>query len=558
MMKQIADYQLIAELKRGPYATVYRAYEARRQRFVLLKVLHATESATRLRFEQEAAHLAKLEHDNLVRVLQHGETQLPSGKSCAFLALEFIEGQTLAEAMQERRLPPDIAIYLVREILAALATAHRHQLVHRDIKPQNILLDNDGRVKVTDFGLAAVIGGFEERREIVGTPQYMSPEQGRGEAVTPASDLFSLGTVLYEMLAAISPFDGETMKERIYRVTHETPAPLARVLAPECARLSALVQRLLEKNPPRRFANAEQVLQELQACEDELRQRATAEDLRRFLAAPEVYQPRVREAKRRTVAPLQRWRYIAFAVLCFITLAGAWQLSQRRAAKENGNTQLAPGHETILAATDLNAPPASFSREKQDSSTTRSPQTSRALPAQTTGAKARVLSESVSADQKQLLEINKEEPAPTPLPPAVGYVRLTCLPMAYAVLHNDTLAQVDLEPSLLEVPAGKNVLTLRNPRFPAVQEVLHVTPGDTLDWKISLWEKVAALKLNVRPWAEVQIDGEAYGKTPLGEIMLAPGTHMLTFTHPERETFVLQRAFVAGQRDTLNIELRSK
>jgi serine/threonine-protein kinase len=557
MMKQIADYQLIAELKRGPYATVYRAYEARRERFVLLKVLHATESATRLRFEKEATHFAKLEHDNLVRVLRHGEAKLPSGKSCAFLALEFIEGQTLREAVHGRKLPPDLALYVAREILAALSVAHRHQLVHRDVKPENILLDHEGRVKVTDFGLAAVIGGREEQREIAGTPQYMSPEQARGEQVAAASDLFSLGAVLYEMLGAISPFDGETMVERLYRVTHETPAPLARVLAPECARLSALVQRLLEKNPQQRFADAEEVLREVRACEEELRQRATAEDLRRFLAAPDIYEPRVftPEAKRRALAQPQHRRYVAFAVLCFITLAGAWQLSQRRAAKEEGHAQLTSPHEAVLTATDFNAPAASFSKAQKDSSVALSQPQSRFVHEQKRELEAQPSPEAELTNQKQFVAVNHiEEPAP----PAVGYVRLACLPMAYAVWQNDTLGQIDLEPALFELPAGKNIFTLRNPRFPALQEIVQLAAGDTLDLRISLWEKVAALKLNVQPWAEVHIDGESYGKTPLGEIMLAPGAHTLRFTHPERETFVLQRAFVAGQRDTLNIELRQK
>ncbi|MEK7727237.1 MAG: serine/threonine-protein kinase [candidate division KSB1 bacterium] len=544
-MKPIADYQLIAELKRGPYATVYRAYESARERFVLLKVLHASESATRLRFEKEATHLAKLKHDNLVRVLQHGEAQLPSGKTCAFLALEFIEGQTLAEVMHERKLPPDLALYLAREMLAALAAAHEQQLVHRDLKPQNILLDHEGRVKVTDFGLAAMMGGDEEQREIVGTPQYMSPEQARGEAVTAGSDLFSLGVVLYEMLAAISPFDGESMVARIYRVTHETPAPLARMLAPECARLSALVQRLLEKNPQQRFAEAAQVLQEVHACEEELGQRAFAEDLRRYLNEPEHYQPRalVRRAAPRTSLSTRGWRYSAFALLCFITLAGAWQLSQQRLTKGASTAQAPPANEAVLTSNHVQAS-SSSQKEKEPSNAPSK------LAFDSTLEHTNEEAESEALPQKLLVE--EEKAAET------SYLRLACWPMAYAVLHGDTLGPVDLEPTRFEVPAGKIILTLRNPRFPAVQQVLQLSAGDTLDYKISLWEKVVALTLNVQPWAEVNIDGVSHGKTPFGEIMLAPGMHTFTFTHPERETFVLQRAFVAGQRDTLNIELRKR
>lgn len=546
MSKQIADYQLIAELKRGVHATVYRAYEAAHERFVLLKVLHAADESSRARFHNEATHLAQLEHENLVRVLRYGEAPLPSGKTSAYLALEFIDGQTLAEVMHGRKLPPDLALYVVREILQALGHAHERQLVHRDIKPQNILIDAEGKVKVTDFGLAATLTSFAEKGEIVGTPQYMSPEQARGESVTPASDFFSLGAMLYEMLTAIAPFDGESMIERLYRVTHETPAPLTRVLDEKLVRLAALVQRLLEKEPRRRFASAAQALQELRACEEELEQRAFAEDLRRYLNEPEQYQPRVlvRKAAPRTSVSTRRWRYAAFALLCFITLAGAWQLSQRRLKQEPSMKPSPSANEALLTSNHAQASSLS-PKEKEPSN---------APPKLEFDSTLEHTNDEVEPEipQQKLFVVEEEKAA------AISYLRLSCWPMAYAALNGDTLGQVDLEPSRFELPAGQNVLTLLNPRFPVVQQTLQLVAGDTLDYKISLWEKVAALTLYVQPWAEVSIDGVARGKTPLNEIMLAPGMHTLTFTHPERETFTLERAFVAGQRDTLNIELRRK
>ncbi len=562
MTKQIGDYQLIAELKRGRHATVYRAYEEKQSRFVLLKVLQATDSGTRVRFEKEAAYLAKLQHANVVRVLQYGDTQLPSGKSCSFLALEFIEGQTLAEVMSGRKVPPDLAIYIARESLLALSVAHRHNLVHRDIKPQNILIDSEGHVKVTDFGLAAAIGSYDEKGEIVGTPQYMSPEQARGESVTPASDLFSLGVLMYEMLTAISPFDAETMIERIYRVTHETPAQLSNLLEPKLARLSGLVHRLLEKKPEQRCASTHAVLSELAVCEEELKQRAEAADLCRFLAAPENYQPQTLEPLRLQSARTSRqhWRYVVPAVLLLTALAGAWQFTRQRPQNSQSTPSRITANETILTAADLQQTSAPAANVKQDSGShlERMPQIS-SLPNAESTSNTRIASPPVNmvaeSEKKAPLEFQAEEAATQP---SMGYLRLACLPMAYAVLEGDTLSQIDIEPILLALPAGKNVLTLLNPRFPPVLQAMQVTAGDTLDWKISLWENVAALKLNVRPWAEVFIGGRSYGKTPLGEIMLAPGTYTLTFVHPEREKFVTTRAFVAGQRDTLNIELRPR
>lgn len=537
MSKTIAEYQLIAELKRGHFATVYRAYEAGKERFVLLKVLH--DAAMRARLQNEAAHLAQLQHDNLVRVLRYGETQTPAGKRCAFLALEFIEGPTLAEIMHERKLPPDIALHIAREILLALNEAHRRQIVHRDLKPQNILINIAGRVKVTDFGLAAALGRSENAGEIVGTPQYMSPEQARGELVTPASDLFSLGVVLYEMLTGVSPFAGESMVERIYRVTHETPAPLTRVLEVNCARLSAFVQRLLEKESARRFADAPSALQELHVCEVELRQRAKSEDLCRYLQAPEQYQPHAYQprAARGGFASNKNGYYVAFALLCALVLIGAWRISQHEPESQpQPENAPAMNHvQTVPANTQPSETPNVLSRKLEPTPTRGANDSARIMPNAET--------ETLPASKPEL---------------TTSYLRLTCWPMAYAVLNEDTLGQVEVEPSRFEVPAGKHVLTLLNPRFPAITQTLHLTVGDTLDYKISLWEKVAVLTLNVQPWAEVSIDEKIYGKTPLGEIMLAPGAHTFTFTHPERETFVLHRTFVAGRRDTLNIELQKK
>ncbi len=556
MIKQIADYQLIAELKRGRHATVYRAFEKKRSRFVLLKVLQATDDGTRVRFEKEAAYLTKLKHENLVRVLQYGETQLPSGKSCPFLALEFIEGQTLAELMHGRKLPPDVVIYLAREILSALAVAHRHNIVHRDVKPQNILIDSEGRVKVTDFGLAAAIDSYDEKGEIAGTPQYMSPEQARGASVTPASDLFSVGVLMYEMLTAVSPFDGETMVDRIYRVTHETPAALGNVLGPKLARLATLVHRLLEKKPEQRCPNAEFVLQELAACEAELQQRAEANDLNRFLAEGEQYQPKAIAAASPARPPsrVQPWRYVALASLLLTVLTGAWQLTRLRGGNAPGNSDNVAKQSAVLTS----APSA---QTQQDSSTFFEREVQAARPLSTERMRAASALQPVASkpevpeqklEPEEALSLLHTENAP----PALGYLHLACLPVAYAVWNGDTLGRVDIEPATFALPAGKQILTLHNPRFPTVQRVVELTAADTLHVNVSLWENVALLKVNVQPWAEVFIDSIPYGKTPLREIMLAPGTHTLSFSHPERETFVMQRAFIAGSKDTLNIELR--
>lgn len=158
----------------------------------------------------------------------------------------------------------------------------------------------------------------------------------------------------------------------------------------------------------------------------------------------------------------------------------------------------------------------------------------------------------------ELQETLAEETSTAPDPPAWGSLRVACLPFAHVILDGDTLGPVDMQPVIFSALAGEHVLELANPRFPIYQRRFEVTAADTLEVRLSLWETVARLTLYVNPWADVFIDETSYGKTPLDEIILAPGTHELRLVHPERETFVTTREFIAGQRETLTIELQPK
>jgi hypothetical protein len=159
---------------------------------------------------------------------------------------------------------------------------------------------------------------------------------------------------------------------------------------------------------------------------------------------------------------------------------------------------------------------------------------------------------------KELGAALEEENSMPPSAPAYGVIRVTCLPAARAVINADTLGMADISPGYFQITAGEHWLTLINPRFPPYKKTVQVAAGDTVEFAISLWETVGILKLFVRPWAEVKIDDISFGKTPLGDIMLAPGEHTISLHHPDREVFVTTRRFFAGQRDTLSIDLRQK
>ncbi|HJX48882.1 MAG TPA: Stk1 family PASTA domain-containing Ser/Thr kinase, partial [Gaiellaceae bacterium] len=208
------------------------------------------------RFRREAKNAAALSHPNIVSIYDRGEAE-----GTYYIAMEYLDGRSLKELILSRGPAPlNVAIEYVRQILSALRFAHRHGIVHRDIKPHNVLVDAEGRVKVTDFGIArAGASQMTEAGSIVGTAQYLSPEQARGTNVDQRSDLYSLGIVLYELLTGTLPFNGDTPVEIAMKHLSQTPE-LPSVLRPELPReLDLVVTRALAKDPDERYQSAEEM-----------------------------------------------------------------------------------------------------------------------------------------------------------------------------------------------------------------------------------------------------------------------------------------------------------
>ena len=203
-------YELLGRLGAGGMATVWLAEDTSLHRKVAIKVLaerYAEDEQFVERFRREAQSAAGLNHPNIVAIYDRGVAE-----GTYYIAMEYLEGPTLKDVIDERGgLEPNRAIDFATQILAALRFAHNHGVVHRDIKPHNVVVSGDGRLKVTDFGIArAGASQMTEVGSIVGTAQYLSPEQARGEVVGPPSDLYSVGIVLYEMLTGRVPFEGDS------------------------------------------------------------------------------------------------------------------------------------------------------------------------------------------------------------------------------------------------------------------------------------------------------------------------------------------------------------
>jgi tetratricopeptide (TPR) repeat protein len=266
---QLPGYEILGVLGKGGMGIVYKARHRALNRLVALKMIRAAgpaEAAALARFRTEAEAIARLQHPHVVQIYEVGEYDgLP------YLALEFVEGGSLSQRLDGTPLPARQAAQLVEELARAVQAAHDRGLVHRDLKPTNVLLTAEGAPKVSDFGLAKLMdsgAGPTATGEVLGTPSYMAPEQAesKGWAVGPATDVYALGAILYELLTGRPPFRAATALETLMQVVHEEPVPPRRLQSGTPRDLETVCLKCLQKEPKKRYATAE----------------ALAEDLRRF------------------------------------------------------------------------------------------------------------------------------------------------------------------------------------------------------------------------------------------------------------------------------------
>jgi serine/threonine-protein kinase len=257
-------YRLERRLGSGGMADVWLAEDQELGRKVAIKILHeryANDPQFVERFRREATHAAGLSHPNVVSIYDRGEAE-----GSYYIVMEYVEGRTLKELIVTRGpCPVPVAISYVRQVLAALRYAHRNGIVHRDIKPHNVLVDHEGRVKVADFGIArAGSSQMTEAGSIIGTAQYLSPEQARGAPVDESSDLYSTGIVLYELLTGKVPFTGETPVEIAMKHLSQVP-PAPSTIRNEIPRdLDLVVLRALAKEPADRYRSAKEMDRDLE------------------------------------------------------------------------------------------------------------------------------------------------------------------------------------------------------------------------------------------------------------------------------------------------------
>ena len=301
---RLGPYEIVAPLGAGGMGEVYRARDTRLGRPVAIKVLPpglAADPDQRRRFELEARAVSALNHEHIctlydigsapsVPLEQAGSLQAAGGITLDYLVMEYLEGQTLADRLKTGALPLDQVVRLGVELADALDKAHRHGIVHRDLKPGNVILTQRG-AKLLDFGVAtlamtdavtdssqAVTRAEPLGGRLLGTPYYMSPEQARGLAADPRSDIFGLGVLLYEAATGRRPFEGTTLVDLLASILHETPVPPTRLNPQVPLRLSRIIDKCLAKDPSARWPTMDDVRQRLDGLGTDLRTAARATD----------------------------------------------------------------------------------------------------------------------------------------------------------------------------------------------------------------------------------------------------------------------------------------
>jgi len=257
-------YRVLRRLGSGGMADVWLAEDAHLQRQVALKVLHSRFAQDREfveRFRREAEHAAGLQHPNVVAVFDRGEFD-----GTYYIAMQYVEGSSLKELI-DSGLTPEQAVHLVRQVLEAARFAHRHEIVHRDLKPQNVIVDPEGKAVVTDFGIArAGVSEITQAGSVMGTPHYLSPEQAQGMDVTPVSDLYSIGVILYEALTGRVPFEADSAVAIAMKQVSQTPQRPSSIDPKVSPALDAVAMRALEKDPGQRFQSADAFIAALDAA----------------------------------------------------------------------------------------------------------------------------------------------------------------------------------------------------------------------------------------------------------------------------------------------------
>jgi serine/threonine protein kinase len=537
------QYKVIQTVASGGTAVMFKAVQTSLDRVVAVKRLHEhlthDENFTN-RFILEAKAAASLDHENIVHVIDFG-----NDGDCYQMVMEYVEGESLSDILERwRPIKYDLALALARQLCLGLEHAHAKGIVHRDIKPGNVMVTPMGRAKITDFGLAKLTQANTSQtaaNSILGTPLYMSPEQAFGESVDHRSDLFSLGTVLFEMLTGKQPFASENYMGVIQNIINKDIPGVQEFNSEIPDDVAAIVDKALSKNRDNRFQTAREFrealesllgLEQLSQATDNLRILLERTTTTSVLPNAGFNTTRKRKSSRAGAAALGVFLIVAAASVAVVLKPSL--LDYLRTPAQTRDVPPAQSQQSAVGETDgfqFDVSELLGDQELATDSADAAPldggQSNETSQLQMTGDMSKAFS---SASQPKKLPVQEAVPIQEPpkAPPRMGFLKIEAHPSAE--VYVDGVYKGDTPPAMsLKLIAGEHKVECRHPRYEDYREVLRIVNGELSRRVITLKKLRGTLSLVTQEGAELYIDGKLIGVTPMREpIDLDSGPHMVT------------------------------
>ncbi len=551
----LAPYRIDAEIAHSSICTIYRAYEENLDRPVLIKKLHpqmAREEDIRKRFEREAQVCARVKHENIVDIYSYR-----ADGDATFLVMEFVEGENLGDLLKRQgRVEWQVALTMLEGVLQGLSHAHAKGVFHRDIKPDNLLVSKDGRVKITDFGLATIADSnrMTMQDSVVGTPSYLPPEQVSGGKFDHRGDLFSVGVTFYEILSGASPFSGANFSETLKKILTYTPPPLSSLIPDIPQEFDQILAHLMEKQPSKRTATAEAALEDVRKLATQRGvklSRTTVLDSLHPEDNGSTPKPAVTLPAGQSTIAKNAFPVWAFGITAALVAMMLFWLPTRSQLIGDGLPKLKNSFAELAGRIS-----ASVLNGKRN-------------PANANESRRSLVDSEVDNPMGQFEDPPARGPVKTPVnvritdgqavvSTAPGMLILTSRPWAMVTIDNVSHGQTPLG-APIELSPGIHNLTLSNSEFPTpFTETINIPPGGSLTLDANLWEIVGTIQvLSVKPWAEIFVDDVSYGLTPRAKpIIVTFGSHLIELRNPNYKLWEETVEFEASNRElNLNVQL---
>ncbi|HWR15118.1 MAG TPA: protein kinase [Terriglobales bacterium] len=559
---KIGRYEIVGELGKGAMGMVYKAMDPNIGRTVALKTMrvdiHADKHDEMLRrFHNEARAAGALNHPNIVTIYDAGEAD-----GVFYIAMEIIEGRSLSTLLAERKsLSAQEVVEIGTQVCAGLQYAHLKKVIHRDIKPANIMLSAGGQVKITDFGIAKAGASLTHSGEVVGTPNYMSPEQVKGRALDGRSDLFSTGVVLYEMLTGERPFTGDSVTTIIYKIVHETPIPPRELDVTIHPGLSMIVTKCLAKDPEDRYQEAVDLSTALKSY------KIVSVPEPRHVAPPRPITPPtvattpvpvfgahhlgngqtgtavqvspdaptsaidIRGAQQHKPPAKRMW--VVFGILSALLIVGASAIRSFRSTPPSAPSvqQSTPAPPSEVPAPPVPQIPAEKIRQAQE------------------------LAADIQRQVEQQLSTSEKVQVS-----GIGDLRITSNPSGAHVSIDGVSQEWFVTPfNAPPMKAGTHTLTANAPGLPAQTRIVEVVPRKKTVVDFQLAGDNAIYNIASLPnGAEILIDGVATGSRTPAQMMIKPGQHRVTLRLEGFEPVDVVTSAAPGGEVNLSPQLRAR